>query len=529
LDSLLLTQVAISLKREFGLPITFRKLNEEYPTIASLVDYLDQNTPQDIVAEAPYNSVQANVAPIPFSTPQYNGSTTLPTSDSALGLIAQQLEILSKQVILMQGQVPASVQKQQVNFTTSAPKPVQAVKTNDADLSVEEKAEIQKPFGATPKIEKQSTTLNPKQEKFLKDLTERYNKKTFKSKAYTSESRPYMADPRVVTGFRPATKELVYPIVINKSKGSKMWDLDGNEYIDVLNGFGSNMLGYQPDVIKNAMHDQIEKGYEVGPQHELAAEVSKLICEFTGFDRSALCSTGSEAVLGCVRIARTVTGRSLIVAFTGSYHGIVDEVLVRGTKKLKSFPAAAGIMPESVQNILVLDYGTDEALAIIKERADEIAAVLVEPIQSRRPEFLPVDFLKEVRKITAESGSVLIFDEVITGFRFHPGGAQAIFGIKADLASYGKVVGAGTPIGVIAGKSYLMDALDGGNWNYGDASYPEVGVTYFAGTFVRHPLALASAKASLTYMKQRGPALQEELNEKGKYISELLNQEFEKR
>ncbi|PWS33749.1 polyketide synthase [Pedobacter paludis] len=529
LDSLLLTQVAISLKREFGLPITFRKLNEEYPTIASLVDYLDQNTPQDIAAEAPYNSVQANVAPIPFSTTQYNGSTTLPTSDSALGLIAQQLEILSKQVILMQGQVPASVQKQQVNFTTSAPKPVQAVKTNDADLSVEEKAEIQKPFGATPKIEKQSTTLNPKQEKFLKDLTERYNKKTFKSKAYTSESRPYMADPRVVTGFRPATKELVYPIVINKSKGSKMWDLDGNEYIDVLNGFGSNMLGYQPDVIKNAMHDQIEKGYEVGPQHELAAEVSKLICEFTGFDRSALCSTGSEAVLGCVRIARTVTGRSLIVAFTGSYHGIVDEVLVRGTKKLKSFPAAAGIMPESVQNILVLDYGTDEALAIIKERADEIAAVLVEPIQSRRPEFLPVDFLKEVRKITAESGSVLIFDEVITGFRFHPGGAQAIFGIKADLASYGKVVGAGTPIGVIAGKSYLMDALDGGNWNYGDASYPEVGVTYFAGTFVRHPLALASAKASLTYMKQRGPALQEELNEKGKYISELLNQEFEKR
>ncbi|PWS29198.1 type I polyketide synthase [Pedobacter yonginense] len=529
LDSLLLTQVAISLKKEFGLPITFRKLNEEYPTIESLVAYLDENTPQDIVSETHNGFTKNNGSPVQFSAPQFDGSASLPNSDSALGLIAQQLEILSKQVILMQQtQLPVSYPKQQVNGAVSVSKPTQPAKNNDSELSVEEKAEIQKPFGATPKIEKQSTSLNPKQAQFLKDLTERYNKKTFKSKDYTSKSRSYMADPRVVTGFKPATKELVYPIVINKSKGSKLWDLDGNEYIDVLNGFGSNMLGYQPDVIKNAMHDQIEKGYEVGPQHELAAEVSKLICEFTGFDRSALCSTGSEAVLGCVRIARTVTGRSLIVAFTGSYHGIVDEVLVRGTKKLKSFPAAAGIMPESVQNILVLDYGTDESLAIIKERADEIAAVLVEPIQSRRPEFTPIDFLKEVRAVTEKSGTVLIFDEVITGFRFHPGGAQALFGIKADLASYGKVVGAGTPIGVIAGKSYLMDALDGGNWNYGDASYPEVGVTYFAGTFVRHPLALASAKASLNYMKQRGPALQQELNEKGKYIAEAINKEFEK-
>ena len=100
-----------------------------------------------------------------------------------------------------------------------------------------------------------------------------------------------MADPRVVTGFRPATKELAYSIVIKKSKGSRLWDIDGNEYIDALNGFGSNMLGYQPDVIKNALIDQIEKGYEIGPQHELAAEVCKMVCEFTGFDRTLLCVT----------------------------------------------------------------------------------------------------------------------------------------------------------------------------------------------------------------------------------------------
>jgi amino acid adenylation domain-containing protein len=533
LDSLLLTQVAISLKKEFSLPITFRKLNEEYSSIETLVDYLDQNLPADAVA-IPQNIIENNVQPQsnnyiqPLQYANQQTNHTLSGGDSALGLIAQQLEILSKQVMLMQGNAP-TVKAQPIAASINTVSLPVVDKSTGSDLSAEEKAEIQKPFGATPKIERQSTDLDQKQLDFIQNLTDRYNKKTAKSKEYTSNSRSYMADPRVVSGFRPATKELVYPIVINKSSGSLLWDLDGNEYIDALNGFGSSMLGYQPEAIKAAMHEQIDKGYEVGPQHELAAEVSKLVCEFTGFERAALCSTGSEAVLGCIRIARTVTGRSLIVAFTGSYHGIIDEVLVRGTKKLKSFPAAAGIMPEAVHNILVLDYGTEESLAIIKERADEIAAVLVEPVQSRRPEFVPIEFLKKVREITTAADVVLIFDEVITGFRMHPGGAQALFGIKADLASYGKVIGAGVPIGVIAGNSNLMDALDGGTWNYGDHSYPEIGVTYFAGTFVRHPLALASAKASLNYMKEKGPALQQELNDKGAYLSKGINAEFEKR
>lgn len=531
-DSLLLTQVATSLKRKFNLPITFRKLNEEYASIGSLANYLEANMP---VTEA--GEIQQPVdSPPTVSSPIYNNPISvvqpaLNTDNTALGLIAQQLNILTQQLMLLQGQTtvlqPAELPAQVAPIIAQNQAPT--IKPVDNGLSQEEKAEIQKPFGATPKIERQSSTITAAQKEFLENLTERYNNKTAKSKDYTNESRPYMADPRVVSGFKPATKELVYPIVINKSKGSKLWDLDGNEYIDALNGFGSNMLGHQPDAIKDALHQQIEKGYEVGPQHELAASVSKLICEFTGFDRAALCSTGSEAVLGCVRIARTVTGRSLIVAFTGSYHGIIDEVLVRGTKKLKSFPAAAGIMPEAVQNILVLDYGTTESLAIIKERGDEIAAVLVETIQSRRPEFVPIEFLKELRSITKENGTVLIFDEVITGFRFHPGGAQAIFGIKADLAAYGKVVGAGMPIGVIAGDRNLMDALDGGNWQYGDTSIPEVGVTYFAGTFVRHPLALVSAFASLTYMKEQGPDLQKKVNEKGVYLSKALNDAFEKR
>ena len=513
-DSLLLTQVASSLKKEFNVPITFRQLNEECASINALTDYISKF----ISPEQPLAKPQQNFS-VPSIQPQSQDHT-------ALSLLSAQLELIAKQIQLL-----TNVQQpvQQITTLTPPEAPVQInkkVNTALGELTQEEQKEIRKPFGATPKIEFTRTELDAKQRLFLTELTQRYNSKTAKSKKYTTESRPYMADPRVVNGFKPTLKELIYPVVVKQSEGSKLWDLDDNEYIDALNGFGSNMLGYQPQFIKDALHNQIEKGFEVGPQHELAAEVSKLVCEFTGFERTGLCSTGSEAVMGCIRLARTVTARSIIVAFSGSYHGIFDEVLVRGTKKLKSFPAAAGIMPEAVENILILDYGTDETLAIIKQRANEIAGVLVEPVQSRRPEFVPVAFLTELRKMTLEYSIALIFDEVITGFRMHPGGAQAQFGIKADLAAYGKVVGAGIPIGVIAGNKNFMDALDGGSWNYGDTSIPEVGITYFAGTFVRHPLALAAAKASLLYMKEQGPALQQKLNEKGNFIAQALEKEI---
>ena len=230
-----------------------------------------------------------------------------------------------------------------------------------------------------------------------------------------------------------------------------------------------------------------------------------------------------------MRIARTVTGRSLIVAFSRSYHGIMDEVIVRGSHMKKTFPAAPGIMPEAVQNMLILDYGTEESLQIIRDRAHELAAVLVEPVQSRRPEFQPLEFLKEVRDITNASNTALIFDEVITGFRMHPQGMQGIFGIKADVATYGKVIGGGLSIGAIAGSTKYMDALDGGHWQFGDDSFPEVGVTYFAGTFVRHPLALASAKASLLYLKENGPELQDRLSDMTSHLASELNAVFKHR
>jgi len=208
-----------------------------------------------------------------------------------------------------------------------------------------------------------------------------------------------------------------------------------------------------------------------------------------------------------------------------------DEVLVKGVKAgemPRSLPIAPGIPRESVGNVVVLDYGTSESLEWIRTHAGELAAVLVEPVQSRHPNLQPREFLREIRKITEDSGAALIFDEVVTGFRVHQGGCQALFDIRADLATYGKVLAGGMPIGVLAGKSQFMDALDGGTWQFGDDSYPSVGVTFFAGTFVRHPLTLAAVKAVLQHFREQGLQLQQQLTAKTSSLVSALNALFEK-
>lgn len=513
LDSLLLTQMATAFKKEFKVPVSFRQLNESCDTIDKLAMYLNENLPSHLFmpAAASRPVVKNNTTPVAVTNINVGGNNT-----GALQIIAQQLNLLTQQVAQLQGTAVTVHQEKQ--FT-----PIEESNTSN-DITEQEKAALKKPFGAIAKIEVKSTEVNEAQKTFLNNFIERYNKKTKASKEYTQQHRSYMADPRVVSGFKPLTKELVYSLVVNKSKGCNVWDIDGNKYVDALNGFGSSFLGYQPDFLKKALIDQIEAGYEIGPQHELAGEVCHLICELTGSDRAGLCNTGSEAVLGAMRIARTVTGKNLIVAFSGSYHGIMDEVLVRGTKKLKTFPAASGILSDNVQNMLILDYGEESSLKIIEERIDEIAAVLVEPVQSRRPEFQPVEFIKALRRITLQHNTALILDEVITGFRSHPRGVQALFDVQADMATYGKIIGGGLSIGVIAGKKKFLDALDGGFWQYGDASIPQVGVTYFAGTFVRHPLALATAYATLMHLKKEGPSLQEALTLKTGLFANRLNQ-----
>jgi amino acid adenylation domain-containing protein len=535
LDSLVLTQAALQVKKQFKANISFRQLMEGCRSFDLLAEHLDNTLPPEPTAApaAPVAQAAAVSAPaaqavvhsLPQAAPTMPAPMPVALSAEAAAplhqLIAQQMQLMQQQLALMAGAavVPAQSVVQPapaIAMPEAAPATsVAAAAQPAADEPVRGGVsyDVKKAFGAIARIHTApNREITGRQQARLDAFVRRYVERTRKSKEFTAANRSHMADPRVVNGFRPATKEIVYQIVVDRSKGSRVWDIDGNEYVDTLNGFGMNMFGWQPDFINDAVRRQLDLGYEIGPQHPLAADVTRRICELTGFDRAALCNTGSEAVMAAIRIARTSTGRSTIVLFSGSYHGTFDEVLVRAGRGARGIPATPGVMSGMFGDVRVLDYGTPESLEFIREHADDLAAVLVEPVQSRRPDFQPKDFLHEVRAITEKSGTCLIFDEVITGFRSHPGGAQALFGIRADLATYGKVIGGGMPIGAIAGKRAFMDALDGGAWNYGDDSIPVVGVTYFAGTFVRHPLALAAAKASLDHLAGSGQALQAKLN-----------------
>ncbi|HEY0777634.1 MAG TPA: amino acid adenylation domain-containing protein [Gemmatirosa sp.] len=569
IDSLVLTQVALAVTKRFGAKVTFRQMLEEYTSVERLATYLDASMPPEPAAAPVPAPVVAMVQPaasavVPVEMPAMVAAPTVvaPVMMAGAGghavqqLIEQQLRLMTQQLALLGGSPGAGamlVAPATVATTAAAPAPevttpdvaapatapavaIQpAAATTSADDAVplvttgpqREFYDAKKAFGAAPRItHKANTELDARQRSRFDAFVRRYTARTAGSKRFTDANRARMADPRAVTGFRPTTKELVYPIVVERSTGSRMWDVDGNEYVDVLSGFGSNLFGWSAPFVAEAIKRQMELGFEVGPQHPLTAEVAELFAEVTGTERVAFCNTGSEAVLGAIRIARTVTGRDLVAVFSGSYHGINDEVIVRGTRTHRAVPAAPGILRAATDNVLVLDYGTPESMALLRERAHELAAIVVEPVQSRRPDFQPAEFLHELRTLTQEAGIVYIWDEIVTGFRAAPGGAQEHFGIRGDLATYGKIVGGGLPIGVIAGKREFMDALDGGQWQYGDASVPEVGVTYFAGTFVRHPLALAAARAVLLELKARGPELQRMLAERTRELADELNAMF---
>ena len=505
LDSLLLTQASLLFQRKFGIPLTFRQLMEEINSIDAIALYLDAKLPVEAFVAAP--AAPPNVAPdVPTGT-----SPVANIPNSVFEQLLQQQQQLTNQLLHLMGRQPDA---------TPAPPP-----TAQAAILAPAISEVKSHGPFKPIDRKASTALTSEQTRALNALIARYTRRTAGSKRLTVDNRPFLADPRSVAGFNKLWKEMVYPIVTTRSDGSKVWDVDGNEYVDFVMGFGASIFGHRPPFVVEAIREQLDRGFEIGPIQPLAGEVASLIREFTGMQRVTFTNTGSEAVLAATRVARTVTGRDMIAVFAGSYHGIFDEVLFRPLTvngETHAAPIAPGVPETALAQVIVLDYGNPQSLEILRARGSEIAAVLVEPVQSRRLDLQPKEFLQELRHITRETGTALIFDEVVTGFRVQPGGAQAYFGVRADLATYGKVIGGGLSIGVVAGDARFMDALDGGQWQYGDASFPEVGVTFFAGTFVRHPLALAATQAVLKYLKQAGPELQRRLAEKTVHLAESL-------
>lgn len=542
-DSLFMTQVSLAFQKKFDVKITLRQLLETAPSINAIAEFIDGSLAQGKYEPPKQEIVIEEEIEVPVSdNNQQNISQTyaqqqiasVPTNNVEK-LIQEQLEIMKKQLEVLSGaKVTQQVQNQISPSVTEQPKVTKEEKSStETSSKPKDEKKVFERFGPYKPIEtKKGGALTEKQQRYLNRLIDEYTRKTPTSKKMTQEHRAHYSDPRTVSGFLPIWKEMTYQIIVKESKGSKLIDVDNNEYIDVIMGFGQYLFGHNPDFLKEAIEEQLKLGIEIGPQSPIAGEVAKLICEFTGLDRAAFCVTGSEAVLGAMRAARTVTGKDKIVFFAGDYHGIIDEVLIKTTvngDQIKTMPIAPGIPRENVQNTIALEYGSEESLRIIERLLPELAGIMVEPVQSRRPDLQPKEFLHKLREIADKANIPLIFDEVITGFRVSNGGAQEYFGVKADIATYGKIIGGGFPIGVIAGKKLYMDAFDGGYWQYGDDSIPEAGVTFFAGTFARHPLSLKGALTVLNYLKKNNNQLQQELNSKAALLAKELNEFMLKR
>ena len=381
----------------------------------------------------------------------------------------------------------------------------------------------------------------------IEELVAAYQKRTLGSKEYAERHQEHHADKSsIAIGATSSMKALSYPIVVERASGSRIWDVDGNEFVDILQGLGANLFGHNPDFVREALERQLAKGFPIGAQTKLAGKVAEQVTQLTGMPRVCFSNTGTEAIMAAIRVARAKTGRSKIAVFADSYHGHADTVLMRASlaeyarRKIlnrvadrawfapmsallrrfqvkRSAPASVGIPKSLASEVVVLNYGDPNSLHAIKSMSGKLAAVLVEPVQSRRPELQPREFLQSLREVTQAAGIALIFDEMVTGFRSHPGGAQALFEVRADLATYSKVVGGGLPLSVIAGKHEFMDFLQPRPQSANKS-------VFFAGTFCKHPLSLAAAHAALSHMLEAGPLLQEELTRKTAIMVERLNQ-----
>lgn len=527
-DSLFLGQVTQRISADYGAELTFRQLLSDYPSTDVLAAYLDETLPPEVASPAaPLPAPAPAAAPVPAAVPIL-GQPAPVAAPAALPAqpAGSMAELLQAQMQTMQ-----AVFAQQIAALGGAAAPADPVaKSAPAKAPDGEEAEAKpaKPvFSIGRATNAAGGDLTPEQLAFAQDLARRYSARNPGSKAYAQKYRATLADPRTAAGFRAEWKELVFPVVADRSKGARIWDTDGNEYIDLVNGFGQTAFGHSPDFVIEAVSRQMERGFAIGPQSDLAGPVAERFAKMVGHERVTFCNTGSEAVMAAMRLARAVTGREQIVVFSNDYHGQFDEVLVKGKLRGAGDPAALPIAPgiprSGLANMKVLPYGAEESLDWIRANARDIAAVVVEPVQSRHPELRPRDFVRALRDITAEFGTALVMDEVVTGFRVGPRGMQGEWDIQADMATYGKVVGGGMPIGMLAGSRRFMDALDGGMWSFGDASVPEAAPTFFAGTFVRHPLVLAALDATLDHIEKHGPDLWGRVAERTQKLVEEMN------
>ena len=285
------------------------------------------------------------------------------------------------------------------------------------------------------------------------------------------------------------------PFFVARAEGAKIWDVDGNEYIDYVGSWGPAILGHAPKVVVDAVREAAARGLSYGIPNPLEVEMAELICGWMpSIKKVRMVNSGTEATMSCIRLARAFTGRDKIIKFDGCYHGHVDALLVKtGSGALThGQPSSAGVPSAFVDLTISLPFNDVELLRkAFQENKNEIAAVILEPIPANAGLYFAKEkFLSVLREECKRNGALLIFDEVITGFRVARGGAQEIYGIKPDLTALGKIIGGGLPVGAFGGRAEIMDELS-----------PD-GPVYQAGTLSGNPLAMAAGLAQLRELER---------------------------
>ena len=316
-----------------------------------------------------------------------------------------------------------------------------------------------------------------------------------------------------------------YPRFLEKGLGSHVWDVDGNEYIDLICSWGPLILGHCEPHVEEAVRESISRGLSFGAPTAIEVEMAKLVCRMTGVEMVRMVNSGTEAVMSALRLARGATGRSKIIKFAGCYHGHSDSMLVKaGSGALTGgAPDSAGVPKEMAGDTLTADYNNLPSVrALLEANKGQVAAIIVEPVAANMGVVPPQPgFLQGLRALCDEFGALLIFDEVITGFRLAPGGAQQYFGVKADLVTYGKIIGGGMPVGAYGGSRKLLELV------------APLGPVYQAGTLSGNPVAMAAGLTQLKILNTHpeiyqkleslGAMLQEGLQEKLKSVPAQVN------
>jgi glutamate-1-semialdehyde 2,1-aminomutase len=310
----------------------------------------------------------------------------------------------------------------------------------------------------------------------------------------------------------------ISPTFIDRAKGSKIWDIDGNEYIDYVGSWGPMILGHAHPGVVAALKKAIPKGTSYGAptflEVELAAKVKKA---FPSMELVRLVSSGTEAVMSAIRLARGYTGRDKILKFEGCYHGHGDSLLVKAGSGATTFgiPDSLGVPEDLAKHTLTASYNDLEGVkSLVRQYSGQIACIIVEPIAGNMGVVLPEkEFLEGLREICNEEKSVLLFDEVISGFRVAYGGAQELYNIKADLTCLGKIIGGGLPVGAYGGKRAIMEKVS------------PLGGVYQAGTLSGNPLAMTAGMVTLGLLRSK--KVYQDLEKKTSYLTEAISEKAE--